>query len=296
MRNLYGALEAGGTKFICGVGSFEAGSREQVRIDTSTPDETISQVLDFFRVQIARHGPLAGLGIGSFGPLDLDPGSSGFGSLTTTPKPGWQGVDLQAWVARGLGVPVTINTDVNTAAFAEARLAFSGGPGLLAYVTVGTGIGVGFAESGGILARRIVPEAGHLSLRRVAAHGSFSGVCPFHSDCLEGLASGPAIKAAWGASLDELSADHPAWTAEADYIAQLCAALLLMVSPDRIVLGGGVFNQHALYGPVRVRTLEILGGYRPDLRAEDDLVRMITPPASTTPPGLSGAYLLAEQA
>lgn len=293
---IYGAIEAGGTKFVCGIGSYGRGSLEQVRIPTTTPAETLGEVVRFFRAQSSRFGTIAGLGIGSFGPLDLDRDSSGYGRLTTTPKPGWQGIDLLGEIARPLGLPVAINTDVNAAALAEAQLAFGGGRGLLAYVTVGTGIGVGFAENGRIWERPALPEAGHLQLRPHMLHNGFRGICPFHGDCVEGLASGPAITAAWDASLDQLPSDHPAWIAESDYIAQLCAALLLTVSPDRIVIGGGVFNQHALYGSVRERTLQRLAGYRADLHSLGDMEAVVRAPASALPSGLAGAYLLAAQA
>lgn len=293
---LFGAIEAGGTKFVCGVGSHTRGSLEQVRIPTGTPVETLGAVVGFFRNQVHRFGPMAGIGVGSFGPLDLEPGSKTYGSLTTTPKPGWKGVSLIDNVAAPLGTPCVIDTDVNAAALAEAALAFEGGPGLLAYVTVGTGIGVGFAQNGVAWRRRVLPEAGHMFLRPHELHAGFKGICPFHGDCLEGLASGPAIEAAWGSSLDKLPTGHPAWQAEADYVAQLCSALLLVAAPERIVIGGGVFSQHALFGAVRARTLEILGGYRADLTAPDAIEAMIRPPASAIPSGLAGAYLLAEQA
>lgn len=293
---LYGAIEAGGTKFVCGIGSFSRGSLEQIRITTGAPADTLGEVVRFFRAQADRFGPIAGLGIGSFGPLDLDRQSPTYGRLTTTPKQGWQGIDLLGAVAGPLGLPTMLDTDVNAAALAEAHLAFGDGPGVLAYVTVGTGVGVGFAENGRIRRRRAPPEAGHLLLRRHVLHADFPGVCPFHGDCLEGLASGPAIEASWGASLDRLPSDHPAWPAEADYIAQLCAALLLTAAPDRIVIGGGVFNQHALYGAVRARTLAILGGYRPDLCTPQSAEAVIRPPACPIPSGLGGAYLLAAQA
>ena len=295
-KALYGAVEAGGTKFLCGIGSFEHGSLDQVRIPTATPDETLGEVCRFFQTRIDRFGPMAALGIGSFGPLDLDPRSKRYGSLTTTPKPGWQGVDLLRAIALPLDLPVAINSDVNAAALAEARLAFGDEPGLLAYVTVGTGIGVGFAENGRVWTRKALPEAGHLVLRRHPRHEGFPGVCPFHGDCVEGLASGPAIAAAWGAPLDRLASDHPAWRVEADYIAQLCAALLLTAAPDRIVIGGGVFNQHALFDAVRARTLAILSGYRDDLQSAGAIDAMIHAPASPIPSGLGGAYLLAAAA
>lgn len=285
---MFGAIEAGGTKFVCGIGDVD-GSREQVVIATGEVTATMAEVGAFFSNAIDRHGPIRAFGVGSFGPLDLDPVSPAFGRITTTPKPGWRDADIPAWLQRRFGLPVAIDTDVNAAALAEAQLH---GVGQLAYVTIGTGIGVGLLTAGVTQKGFGHPEAGHIPIRRQADGRAFVGICPFHGDCLEGVASGPAIKAAWGGSLADLPTDHPAWLVEAEYIGQLCASLILMHAPQRIVLGGGVMQQSALFPLVRAATLRTLGGYCSHW--DDAAAEMrIVPPRCTEPSGLTGAYLLA---
>lgn len=296
MNALFAAVEAGGTKFVVGVGDAAGGSRETARIATRDPDATLDETIAFLRAASARHGPIAALGIGSFGPLDLDPGSPGYGSITATPKPGWRDAPLLRRLAEGLGVPAAIDTDVNAAALAEARLGAGRGASSLAYVTVGTGIGVGLYEGGRLIHGVGHPEAGHILPRRHPAHGAFAGICPYHGDCLEGLASGPAIEAAWGSPLSALPADHPAFAAQADYLAQLAVLLVLVAAPARIVLGGGVMAQQALFPPVRARVRDLLAGYVPRLDDAGALAETIVPPACAEPPGLLGAYLLAGRA
>jgi len=285
---LFAAIEAGGTKMVLGIGSAD-GSIKQATVPTRGPDETLADMASFF----AASPPVAAIGVASFGPLDLDPASPGFGRILPSAKTAWVGVDLLG-AARAMvgGVPGAIDTDVNGAALAEARAA---GCRDLAYVTVGTGIGVGLVVNGGPVHGAAHPEGGHVLLRRHPAHDGFAGICPMHHDCIEGLASGPAIKAAWGASLGELALDHVAWEVEADYLAQLCAAIILMTAPERIVLGGGVMGQARLLGPIRDRAAALLAGYgRGTDRARLD--SRIVPPISREPPGLVGAYLLAASA
>lgn len=285
---MLGAIEAGGTKFVCGIGDAD-GSREQVVIATRDVATTMAEVGAFFARAIDRHGAIHAFGVGSFGPLDLDPISPAFGRITTTPKPGWRDADIPAWLNDRFGLPVAIDTDVNAAALAEARLH---GVAHLAYVTIGTGIGVGLVTAGATQNGFGHPEAGHIPIRRQDGAGAFAGICPFHGDCLEGVASGPAIKAAWGGSLAELPAEHPAWAVEAAYLGQLCAALILMHAPERIVLGGGVMQQAALFPLIRAATLETLGGYCAHWDAPAAEERIV-PPRCTEPSGLTGAYLLA---
>jgi fructokinase len=289
----YGAIEAGGTKMVCGIGNATDGSRETIRIETRDVETTAQEIIAFFEGARERYGAIAAIGIASFGPLDLDPDSPGFGRITTTPKPGWQGADLPAALAGALAVPIAIDTDVNAAALAEARLGAARGCSSVAYVTVGTGIGVGLVIDGRMVHGLGHPEAGHLLPRRHPDHGAFAGTCPFHGDCLEGLASGTAIAAAWGTPLSELAADHPAWRIEADYLGQLCATLILTVAPEHIVLGGGVMAQERLFAMARAETARRLAGYAARWD-EAVLAERITPPGCTEPPGLVGAYLLAE--
>lgn len=292
---LLAAIEAGGTKFVCGVGNAETGSLETATIATRDPNSTFADVEAFFRAAQQRLGPLQGIGIGSFGPVDLDPESPCFGRILRTPKPFWEQCDLIARVRRIADVPIALDTDVNSAALAEAAAAGSD-ISTLAYVTVGTGIGVGIIVGGKPLHGLGHPEAGHGFPRRHAAHLGFAGICPFHGDCYEGLVSGKAVEANWGATPSHFPEDHPFWEVESHYLAQLCASLFLTVAPTRIVLGGGVMNQHRLFPLIRRKTLDLLAGY---LSAVDDMAEMeqrIVPPLCHEPPGLAGAYILAARA
>lgn len=293
---LYAAIEAGGTKMVCGVGTADGGSRATFRVDTGDPAETIAAMVDFFKTARAEHGAIVAAGIATFGPVDLDPASPTFGAITTTPKPHWSGVNLRSAIAGALGVPTAIDTDVNAAALAEAQLGAAKGRRSVAYVTIGTGIGVGIVNQGVTVAGLGHPEGGHLLPRRNTGHGDFAGTCPYHGDCLEGLANGPSIIAAWGGSLADLPADHPAFAIEADYLGQLCASLILTVAPEHIVLGGGVMAQERLFPMIRAETLRRLAGYAA-LWADPAVAEArITPPGCSEPPGLLGAYLLAAAA
>ena len=287
MTRLYGAIEAGGTKFVCGVGD-ASGSREVATIATRDPDETFADVAAFF----AYHGPLDAIGLATFGPIRLDRSAPDYGRILRTAKAAWQGADMVARIRAFADVPIGLDTDVNGAALAEAD---AGGIDDLAYVTIGTGIGLGIVSGGRIIHGASHPEGGHLRLRRHPDH-SFAGNCPFHGDCLEGLASGPAMRAAWGAPAKTLPDDHPAWAIEADYLAQLCMTLILTVAPQRIVLGGGVMQRHSLLAAVRSRTLELLGGYLVGLESAPAMAARIVAPACSEPSGLVGAYRLAAAA
>lgn len=292
---LLGAIEAGGTKFVCGVGNAETGSLDTITIPTRDPDSTFAGVEAFFRAAAERFGPLQGIGIGSFGPIDLDPASPGHGRILRTPKPFWEQCDLIARARRIAAVPIALDTDVNSAALAEAAAA---GPDIstLAYVTVGTGIGVGIVADGKPLHGLGHPEAGHGFPRRHPAHQNFAGICPFHGDCYEGLASGKAAEAAWGATPSHFPEDHPFWDVESHYLAQLCASLFLTVAPQQIVLGGGVMKQERLFPLIRRKTLDLLAGYvaaLPDMAAMED---RILPPLCHEPSGLIGSYILAANA
>lgn len=292
--SIFGAIEAGGTKFVCGLGDARSGSVRTVTIPTRSPDETFGDVARFFG-EAQREMPIAAIGIGSFGPVDLNAASPSFGQIRATPKPHWQGTDMVARVKAILAVPVAIDTDVNVAALAEARAAT---PPVadLAYVTVGTGIGVGLVAGGHMVHGTGHPEMGHILPRRHPAHDGFEGICPYHRDCLEGLASGPAVAAAWGMTSSQLPADHVFWDAESHYLAQLCASLILTLAPARIVLGGGVMKQERLFPLVREKAASLLAGYIDGAKSPEELAARIVPPASPEPPGLIGAYWLAGDA
>lgn len=291
---IYGAIEAGGTKFVCGIGNAGSGSIETVTIPTRDPEATFADVAAFFR-QAQGHGRIEGIGIASFGPVELRTTSSRYGQILATPKSQWEGADMVARTRAILDVPLVIDTDVNAAALAEAAAAGSN-ISQLAYVTVGTGIGIGLVSGGQPVHGIGHPEAGHILPRRHPAHAGFAGVCPFHGDCLEGLASGPAVAASWGETPSHFPDDHPFWEVEADYLAQLCMTLFLTMAPERIVLGGGVMKQQRLYPLIHQRTAQLLAGYFGGATSTDAMAERIVPPLCTEPPGLIGAYLLAAQA
>ena len=294
--HLLAAIEAGGTKFVCAVGR-PGQTTQSIEIPTRDPSTTLSDIRAFFTAAIKAHGKLSALGIASFGPIDLNPASPDYGRLTTTPKPGWSGFDLQATLRDMMAVPTVIDTDVNAAALAEAKMGAAQNCDPVVYVTVGTGIGVGVFAGGAPIHGIGHPEGGHIWPRRHTVHQAFAGVCPYHGDCLEGLASGTALAAAWGHPADQLPPDHPAWEAEADYLGQLCATLILMLAPQRIVLGGGVMKRSFLYPRVRARTGHWLNGYPGSVgTGAAAFDRLIVAPDCVQPSGLAGAFLLAESA
>lgn len=277
---LYGAVEAGGTKFVVAVGEDPAHPKEVVRIPTSNnPDETLGEVIRYF----AGQPDLAALGVGSFGPLDFE-----HGTITNTPKLAWQGFPLRDTLRRALGVAVVLETDVNAAALGEARCGAGRGVDDLVYITVGTGIGGGVLSGGRLVHGRMHSEIGHLVVGRAPDEDEeFEGVCPFHGDCLEGLASGPAMEQRWGEPADELPESHMAWLLEAEYLARACVNLTCVLSPRMIVLGGGVMTQGRLFPLLRRRVSELANGYLP--------LPDIMPPGCEYP-ALSGALALAMEA
>lgn len=290
---LYGGIEGGGTKFICAVGT--GGSLlESTSIPTSDAASTLAACVDFFRQAGVRHGQLAALGMGCFGPLQLQADAPAFGHLLNTPKPGWSGVDVVAPLRAALGVPVALDTDVGAAALAEWQLGAGRGLQSLAYVTVGTGIG------GACLphpAKRLMhAEMGHVPLRRDARDAGFAGACPFHRDCAEGLASGPAIRARWGMDLAALPAGHPGHEIIAGYLGQFAAAMTLVLAPQCIVFGGGVMSEASMLARVRTALREYLGGYVQALREPADFDAYVRAPALGSRSGIHGALLLAQTA
>jgi fructokinase len=256
-----GGVEAGGTKFVCLVGDGAGRVLAEERIPTRGPRDTLARAVDALRRATARTGPLDAIGVGAFGPLDLRPGP-GRGRLLATPKPGWSGVDLIGPLRDAFGVPVAIDTDVAAAALAEGRWGAARGLGTFAYMTVGTGIGVGVVADGRPLHGLVHPEAGHIHVPR-APGDAFPGVCPFHRDCLEGMASGPAIAARWGVPAEHLEGAQRerAVELEATYLASGLRTLVYAVAPERIVLGGGVAGLPGLLPRVRAHLSRELGGY-----------------------------------
>lgn len=295
MSELIGAIEAGGTKFVCAVGTGPDDIRREVSFPTTSPDETIERAIDFLRTVAAEIGPLSAVGIGTFGPVDPRSDSATWGHITTTPKAGWSDTRFAGRVRDALGVPVGFDTDVNAAALGEWLWGAGRGLEALVYVTVGTGIGGGALYEGRLLHGMLHPEVGHLPVPRDAARDSFDGVCPFHGDCLEGLASGPALEARWGRPPHELSPEHVAWELEAEYLAFGCVSIALALSPQRIVLGGGVMAQSHLFPRVRRRFLTHLGGYLCATAAVDPDT-YIVPPGLGSRSGILGALALGKRA
>lgn len=285
-----GALEAGGTKMVCVIGDEKGSILKKESFPTLYPEKTIPALIDFFMDE-----SIEALGIGSFGPLCLDRASSRFGSITTTPKPGWQGFALRDVMADALKVPVGIDTDVNAAAIGEAMLGAGKGLDSLVYYTIGTGIGGGAMIDGKPLHGLIHPEMGHMLLRPVSSDPSPKGFCPYHESCLEGLANGPAIEKRWGKSAKELPVEHPAWELEASYLAQMCVNTIVMLSPQMIVLGGGVMHQRQLFPMIHRKTCELLNGYVDHPAILENIEKTIVPPGLGDNAGAVGSLLLAYQ-
>ena len=288
MTILYGGIEAGGTKFVCAVGSSPDDLCE-TRFPTTTPDETIQRAIAFFREQPR----VAAIGIASFGPIDLHPDSPTFGYITTTPKPGWANADLAGAIRRALAVPVGFDTDVNAAALGEHRWGAAQGLSSFIYLTIGTGIGGGGLASGKLLHGMIHPEMGHIRLPHDFARDPFPGSCPFHGDCLEGLASGPALEKRWGVRAETLSADHPAWELQAHYLALALVNYICILSPQRIVMGGGVMEQRQLFPLIRREVQQLLNGYVQSPSIVENIDAYIVPPGLGKRAGVLGALALA---
>ena len=288
-------VEAGGTKFVCLVGSGPDDIRAEARIPTTTPAETFARVIAFLQEAEKAHGPIAAVGAASFGPIDLHPDSPTYGFITSTPKEGWAHTDFVGALRRHFAGPIAFDTDVNGAALGEWRWGAAQGLDTFIYLTIGTGIGGGGMVGGRLMHGLVHPEMGHILLRRPPGE-TFTGVCPFHQDCLEGLASGPAIATRWGQPAAALPPDHPAWDLEADYLAQALHAFICTLSPQRIILGGGVMHQRHLFPRIRQRVRASLNGYMQHpaiLEAIDDY---IVPPGLEDRAGALGALALAERA
>jgi fructokinase len=281
----YGLVEAGGTKFILGVATDKDTIEATARVDTTTPQETIGAMLDWFRAQ----GPLDAIGVASFGPLELDKASPFWGHITTTTKPHWSGADIAGPLQRELGCPVAIDTDVNGAALAEYRWGTGNGQKTLLYFTVGTGIGGGAIIDGRILHGLTHPEMGHIRLPLHPDDKPDAGYCEFHGACLEGLASGPAIIKRWGVSLSELPSDHVAHGIIAFYLAQAVATMQSIFEPGRIIFGGGVMATPGLIDRVRKEAVALGGGY-----FRGDPAEIVTLPRLGDKAGLLGALALAD--
>ncbi|MFP4501596.1 MAG: ROK family protein [Candidatus Hydrogenedentota bacterium] len=293
---LYGGIEAGGTKFVCAVASGPEDYREETRFPTSAPSECIANAIAFFKEQQEKHGRLDALGIASFGPIDPDPRSRTFGYVTTTPKQGWAHTDLAGPIREAFGAPVGFDTDVNGAAVAEGLWGAAQGLDTFIYITVGTGIGGGAIVNGAPVHGLVHPEMGHVYVPHDRARDPYEGNCPYHGDCLEGMAAGPAIEKRWGKKGHELPADHDAWALEADYLAYGIVPQIYIVSPQRIIMGGGVMEQEHLLPMVRTRVQAALNKYVQSPAILDDIDQYIVPPGLGNRAGVLGAIALARRA
>jgi fructokinase len=293
MSELFGGIEAGGTKFVCAVGTGPDDVRAEVRFPTTTPEETMGRAIAFFREQEGKHGRVSAIGIAAFGPLDPNPTSPTYGYITATPKPGWAHTNFAGAIRHALNLPVTFDTDVNGAALGEHRWGAAQGLDTFIYLTIGTGVGGGVMVNGQLLHGLVHPELGHISLPHDWSQDPYAGHCPFHGDCLEGMTAGPAIAARWGQPAYELAPDHPAWELEAHYLALGLRSFICTLSPQRIILGGGVMEQPHLWPLLRRKTLEQLNGYVQSPALLNHIDSYLVPPALGNRAGVLGALALA---
>ncbi len=295
-EQIYGAVEAGGTKILCAVGRSVHDLLDEKRIATRQPAETLAEVLQFFHSMQLKHGRMHGFGIASFGPIQLDRRAADWGRMLATPKPGWANVNLVAALQPVADCGIELDTDVNAAALAEAELGAGQGCGSVAYVTVGTGIGAGVAINGQTLHGRMHPEMGHIQVRRDPRDLTFAGVCPFHGDCLEGVASGPAIQRRWQSDLSALPEDHVAYSIIGGYLGQLAATIALVISAERIVFSGGVLENGLLLPHIRNATRDALAGYLPPHEPDGCVENSVCVSPLHGRAGLLGAMILSRRA
>lgn len=293
---LFGAIEGGGTKFVCAVAHSPDAILERVVIATREATATLGECVDFFKSAQQRYGRIAAFGFSCFGPLDLRHDSVTYGHMMSTPKPGWSRAAVLSKLRQEFGVPIALDTDVAGAALAEWQLGAARGCGSAAYVTVGTGIGAAVVPQPRSVGRLMHAEMGHIPVRRDSRDQKFSGICPFHSDCLEGLASGSAIQARWKNSLAALPADHCAWSIIGSYLGQLATIIALTHSVERVVFGGGVMTNLQLLSHVRSWTSRYLNGYIEPLNDPDRWANYVCTPALGNHAGLIGSVLLAMSA
>jgi fructokinase len=293
---LIGAIEAGGTKFVCSIGSGPHDLRSEIRFPTTTPAETLGRSIAYFQERVAEEGPLAAIGVASFGPIDPHPHSSTYGFITTTPKPGWANADVVGALRAEFDVPIGFDTDVNGAALSEGKWGAAQGLDTFIYLTIGTGIGGGAMVNGKLLHGLVHPEMGHMRLNHDWEKDPFPGNCPYHADCLEGMANGPAIEKRWGTKGQDLGPSHQAWDLEADYLAQALQSLICTFSPQRIIMGGGVMDVPGLLSKVREKTVTYLNDYVQHPSIIEHIDAYIVPPSLGNKAGVLGAIALGIQA
>lgn len=292
--SVYGGIEAGGTKFVCAVGTNPEDLRDEIRFKTTTPDETIHRAVDYFREQNQLENILA-IGIGSFGPIDLKKKSSTYGYITSTPKFNWENTNICGKIRDVLNVPIGFDTDVNAAALGEYKWGAAQGLTDFIYLTIGTGIGGGGMINGKLLHGLQHPEMGHIKIPHDINIDPYEGRCPFHKDCFEGLASGPAIKDRWGIKAENLNEDHKAWDLEATYISYALTNYICTLSPQRIIIGGGVMNQKRLLPLIHDRVGRLLNNYIRAADIIDNMEKYVVLPKLGNRAGILGAIALAKR-
>ena len=289
---LYGGIEAGGTKFNCIIASGPDNIVAETRIPTKAPEDTLPHVIDFFRNSGV---PLSAVGIGSFGPVDVHPASPTFGYVTTTPKPGWPHTNFAGAIRDALRVPVAFDTDVNVAAFGEYTWGAAQGLSTFVYFTIGTGIGGGGMIEGKLMHGLVHPEMGHMRIPHDRVRDPYAGQCPYHSDCFEGLCCGPALADRWQQSPSQLPPDHEAWQLEAHYIALALVNTITIMSPQQIILGGGVMDQSFLFPMIRREVQALLNNYVMHDTILKHIDGYIVPPKLGGKAGAMGCIALARQ-
>ena len=290
----YGGIEAGGTKFNCIVAHDPQNIIAEKVIPTTTPEITLKEVARFFKETEKKHQiALSGMGVASFGPVNLDESNPDYGSITSTPKIKWQNTPLVSIMHRYFDIPFGFDTDVNGAALGEGK--WGSGQGLkdFVYITIGTGIGAGIICNGLPIHGLIHPEVGHMLVKHDLNRDPFAGYCPFHGDCLEGLASGPAISERWGIDTKDMPMDHPAWNLEAEYLAQAVHNMSLFFSPQKIIMGGGIMKKDGLIEKMRLLAQTSLNGYLASSQITKDIDQYLVTPQLGDRAGSLGAIVLA---
>ncbi len=284
-----GALEAGGTKMVCAIGDETGKIFEQISIPTRTPEDTIPEIIDYF-----QKAQIEALGIGCFGPIDPDKQSATYGYITSTPKLAWANFNIVNAFEKELNCPVGFDTDVNGSVLGEVTFGQAKGKSCVVYVTIGTGVGAGIYIEGKLLHGMLHPEAGHVMIQRREGD-NYQGKCPYHKTCLEGMAAGPAVEERWGRKAVELKDRKEVWDLEAYYIAQALTGYILTLSPEMIILGGGIMHQEQLFPMIRSYVKEMLGGY---IRTEEleNMENYIVPASLNDDQGIMGALELGRRA
>lgn len=271
---------------VCGIGNENGELLDRISIPTTDPDTTLTKIIEYFKDK-----DIKALGIGSFGPVDLNPKSETYGYITSTPKPGWKNTNIVGTFKKALNVPVGIDTDVNGAIYGEVTYGAAKGVDSAIYITIGTGVGVGVYYEGKLMHGLVHPEAGHILLMR-HPQDKYKGKCPYHDNCMEGLASGPAIEERFGKPGIELADRPEVWELESYYIALAITNYILCYSPQKIILWGGVMHQENMFSMIRTKVKEMLGGYVASDIFEGDLSDYIIAPGLGENPGILGALKL----